>query len=345
MTPLSSFRKSGYCKAGQLIKMAIISAFCVVFYTTKNSLLYSFQLRQHIEMFLFSVVLFCFAACIIAYVVFRLDSQPLHFVRSTKRWFIQAFLLGFFLPFLCLQLVYGLYSLLFDYDLRHTEYFERDFVVVISCLLGMQVYFKLKYEYMQRRSLEEERENLLAQLFSLQTANSEVEESCRELRSKEKTLTDKLLQVEKNETIWRSFVQELRTPFHIYIQGIEESIIFGQVREFYINEENKKMKNTSAILMDGREGMLEFPSLKAIEQQFPHSAFRITRDNLVPYLWIQIETGDNDQHQVKIMGTEQEPIAVSSRKQRRLMEVADWYHSFSGSINRPLDSVPKETGK
>ncbi|MEN5193446.1 hypothetical protein [Sphingobacterium faecium] len=126
--------------------LAAISSFLITFYTTALSVPWSLTLGKHMLIFLFSFVLMVAAIFPTAYIVYRLDND--YFMRQHEllRYLIQFLLLVMLLGAVALRVVYALYLALFRVDLQKAEYFERDYVVVLFCLIMVQVYYAVRKE-------------------------------------------------------------------------------------------------------------------------------------------------------------------------------------------------------
>ncbi|MEJ5145384.1 hypothetical protein [Sphingobacterium sp. MYb388] len=126
--------------------LAAISSFLITFYTTELSVPWSLTLRKHMLIFLFSFILMVLAIFPTGYVVYRLDTDSFMRQHELLRYLIQFLLLVMLMGALALRVVYELYLALFGVDLQKAEYFERDFVVVIFCLIMVQVYYFIRKE-------------------------------------------------------------------------------------------------------------------------------------------------------------------------------------------------------
>ena len=146
MIALRLFLRSWYGNLWSMFLLAAISSFLITFYTTALSVPWSLTLGKHMLIFLFSFVLMVAAIFPTAYIVYRLDND--HFMRQHEllRYLIQFLLLVLLLGAVALRVVYALYLVLFRVDLQKAEYFERDYVVVLFCLIMVQVYYAVRKE-------------------------------------------------------------------------------------------------------------------------------------------------------------------------------------------------------
>lgn len=146
MIALRFFFRSWYGNLWSMFLLAAISSFLITFYTTELSVPWSLTLRKHMLIFLFSFILMVLAIFPTGYVVYRLDTDSFMRQHELLRYLIQFLLLVMLMGALALRVVYELYLALFGVDLQKAEYFERDFVVVIFCLIMVQVYYFIRKE-------------------------------------------------------------------------------------------------------------------------------------------------------------------------------------------------------
>lgn len=146
MIALRFFLRSWYGNLWSMFLLAAISSFLITFYTTSLSVPWSLTLGKHLLIFLFSFVLMVMAIFPTGYTVYRLDND--RFMRDNEllRYLIQFVLLVLLVGALALRVVYTLNLTLFGVDLQKAEYFERDYVVVLFCLIMVQVYYGLRKE-------------------------------------------------------------------------------------------------------------------------------------------------------------------------------------------------------
>lgn len=146
MIALRFFFRSWYGNLWSMFLLAAISSFLITFYTTELSVPWSLTLRKHMLIFLFSFILMVLVIVPTSYVVYRLDTDSFMRQHELLRYLIQFLLLILLMGALALRVVYELYLALFGVDLQKAEYFERDFVVVIFCLIMVQVYYFIRKE-------------------------------------------------------------------------------------------------------------------------------------------------------------------------------------------------------
>lgn len=212
---------------------------------------------------------------------------------------------------ICLQIVYQLYWVVFARDLKQTEYFERDFVVVVACLLAIQVYFAI-------RRLILEKENALKERDEWEEAHNEN----IELRSKQAELQER-------EYLWRSYLNVLAKPIKASKDGVELEIYASEIEKLYRTDIDIKLKNITAELIDGREVMLNYPSLNAFEEAFEHLTFRISRNLLLCHLVIAEQYEEGGQYYVRIRGDKGKRIPMSQERYHALKEIRAWYFEFT----------------
>lgn len=314
-----SFRKSWYSNLHYQVIIATISAFLVVFYTTKNTLLRSFMSIDHLAVFLFSFVLFLLVTYLIAYVVYRLDYVSPSFTHSLQRWLLQVGLLGVLLPIICLQTVYQLYWMVFARDLRQTEYLERDFVVVLACLLAIQVYFKLRHAKIERTALQKDRDRWKEECGKKSAHLDQVMSKKIEIKSKHNEL-----QVFENK--WWSYLNMLAQPLKANKDGVKCQIYASEIQEVYMTDMDKKLKRITVKLGDERELVLDdYQSLTAFERDFKYLTFRVERDHLICYLAIAELKSENGEYHIVLKGQKAKQIRVSEKNYHALKDKRAWY--------------------
>ena len=141
MTALRFFFRSWYGNVLILMLLAATSSFLITFYTTALSVPWSITLEKHLMIFLFSFVLMLVAILPISYVIYRLDANSYLRQHELLRYIIQFILLVLLIGAVALRVVYAVYFTFFRVDLQKSEYFERDYVVVMFCLIMVQVYY------------------------------------------------------------------------------------------------------------------------------------------------------------------------------------------------------------
>lgn len=146
MIALRFFFRSWYGNLWSMFLLAAISSFLITFYATELSVPWSLTLRKHMLIFLFSFILMVLVIVPTSYVVYRLDTDNFMRQHELLRYLIQFLLLILLMGALALRVVYELYLALFGVDLQQAAYFERDFVVVIFCLIMVQVYYFIRKE-------------------------------------------------------------------------------------------------------------------------------------------------------------------------------------------------------
>lgn len=316
------FRKSWYSSLSNLSMFAATSALAVVFYTSKNTLIRSMINKNHLSVLLFSFALFLVCFYVIAYVVYRLDHVSPGFTDSRQRWVVQVCSLCVLLPMICLQTVYLLYWIVFVRDLRQTEYVERDFVVVLGCLLAIQAHFKIRRLKLERESARKERDRLKEECHEERNCNNQ-------LLSKKKELISRLIELEQREHLWRSYLDMLATPIKASKDGVELEIYASEIQKLYMTETNRKFKNITARLVDGREVVLDYPSLIAFEEAFEYLTFRMGRNLLLCYLAVADMKEEEGRYYVVIRGEKGKEIKVSEERYHALKEIRAWYFGFT----------------
>ncbi|WP_031289094.1 hypothetical protein [Sphingobacterium sp. IITKGP-BTPF85] len=144
MIALRFFFRSWYGNVLILMLLAATSSFLITFYTTALSVPWSITLEKHLMIFLFSFVLMFVAIFLISYVIYRLDANSYLRQHELLRYIIQFILLVLLMGAVALRVVYAVYWTFFRVDLQKAEYFERDYVVVMFCLIMVQVYFAIR---------------------------------------------------------------------------------------------------------------------------------------------------------------------------------------------------------
>jgi hypothetical protein len=204
--------------------LAATSSFLITFYTTALSVPWSITLEKHLMIFLFSFVLMFFAIFLISYVIYRLDANSYLRHHELLRYIIQFILLVFLMGALALRVVYALYLALFGVDLQKAEYFERDFVVVVFCLIMVQIYYVIRKER-KVKALSLKRFMIMEKWFMKEEEDMENE-------------------IQKNETLQKLLYEaqvEQERLIMLYEERIDEVIAQKQLRLDAVQQEKKTL--------------------------------------------------------------------------------------------------------
>lgn len=224
MIALRFFFRSWYGNVLILMLLAATSSFLITFYTTALSVPWSITLEKHLMIFLFSFVLMFVAIFLISYVIYRLDANSYLRQHELLRYIIQFILLVLLLGAVALRVVYAVYWTFFRVDLQKAEYFERDYVVVMFCLIMVQVYYFIRKER-RVKAFDLKRFMIMEKWFMKK------EEDLENEIQKNKTLQNLLhdAQVEQERLIM------------LYEERIDEVIVQKQLRLDAVQQEKKTL--------------------------------------------------------------------------------------------------------
>jgi hypothetical protein len=361
MIALRFFLRSWYGNLRSIFLLAAISSFLITFYTTARSLPWSLTSPKHLLIFLFSFVLMVVAIFPTAYVVHRLDNDRLMRKNELLRYLIQFFLLVILLGAIALRVVYAIYWALFGVDLQKAEYFERDYVVVLFCLIMVQVYYAVRKErkarnYGHRRyqvmkkwlSQRDERlkEHAHDRVLLLQESRSEqqrfilqheaelnqwaveraqlvelYENQLHELRVRKQHLRNNHELLSRDEMRLKIFLKELNDAVLVIIGAENEWVRISQIAYFYLKVGSSRSKLVDVLLLDGREGKVDLESLAKIEKLWPHLLFRAGRGRLIMLLAIRTLCKEGDTHVIVFYGAQQERYKVQVDVYEKLLKI------------------------
>lgn len=126
-----------------LLLQAFLSAFIIVFYTTKKSLLESIHNPAHLVVFGFSfvaMILVCLGIASITRVLDRYYSWTDHtLLRSILQFFFGVGIVAL----LSINVLYFFAWEVMDINLWETEYFSRDFTIFMACVLVINLHHQI----------------------------------------------------------------------------------------------------------------------------------------------------------------------------------------------------------
>lgn len=340
MIILRYFVRSWYGKPWLMMLMAATSAFLITFYTTSQSLASSLTLEKHLIVFAFSFVLMLLAVVPIAYVIFTLDAHSYLRQHEPLRYIIQFVILVYVLGAVALRVVYKIYFVLFGVDLQQAEYFERDFTVVMFCLIMIQFYYAIRKErkmnsFRKRRIMlmEVQLSQLERKLKTAELKHKELirkyESELAELKGRKQRLRTNYEQLSIDENRLKACLKEAAEQFVVMIGAKDEWVRIPQVAYFHLKEGSARSKLVDVRLLDGREGTVDMDSLAKIEKQWPNLFFRAGRGILIQHLAIKDQYKEDGDCIIELFGKHQERIKVPAEAYDRLLKIKEQWTQIS----------------
>lgn len=334
MITLKSFFRSWYGNLGIILLLACISSFLVTFYTTEEALFSSITMEKHGLVFLFSWVLMLLAIVAVAFVIYKLDSHTFLGQNEIFRYPLQFLILVLLLGAIALRVVYKIYLALFGVDLQQKDYFERDFVVVMFCLIMVQFYYAFRKErkisnyrekrvkVMQKWHLQKE-EQIRAAEKNSNELRLYYENELNELRSRKQRLRANHDRLSIHENRLKACLKEATEQVEVMIGAVNERVRIPQIAYFYLKEGSAKSKLVDVRLLDGREGTVDIDSLAKIEKQWPNLFFRAGRGLLIQHLAIKDQHRVGSDYIVELFGAHQEQLKVPAEAYNRLLKMRE----------------------
>lgn len=332
MAILKSFFRSWYGNSWIILLLAGISSCFITFYTTYESFFSSITMEKHGVIFLFSWILMLLAITPVAYVVYKLDTSTYLGQNDKIRYPMQFLVLVLLLGAIALRVVYKIYLALFGVDLQKKEYFERDFVVVMFCLIMVQFYYAFRRErritnYRKKRErvmhkwLLQKDEQIKAQEIKSNELLMHYEHELAELRSRKQRLRANHDRLSSHETKLKACLKEASQQLEVMIGAANEWVRIPQVAYFHLKEGSAKSKLVDVRLLDGREGTVDMDSLTKIEKLWPNLFFRAGRGMLIQHMAIKDQYKDENDYIVELFGESNERLKVSVEAYDRLLEI------------------------
>lgn len=332
MATLKSFFRSWYGNSLIILLLAGISSFMVTFYTTEESLFSSITMKKHGLVFLFSWVLMLLAITPVAYVVYKLDASTYFGQNDKIRYPMQFLVLVLLLGAIALRVVYKIYLGLFGVDLQKRDYFERDFVVVMFCLIMVQFYYAFRRErirnnYRKKRSkvmqkwLLQKDEQIKSQEIKSNELRMHYEHELAELRSRKQRLRANHDRLSSHENRLKACLKEATQQLEVMIGAANEWVRIPQIAYFHLKEGSARSKLVDVRLLDGREGTVDIDSLAKIEKLWPNLFFRAGRGLLIQHMAIKGQYKDENDYIVELFGESNERLKVSVEAYDRLLEI------------------------
>lgn len=332
MIALKPFFRSWYGNMRIIVLLAGISSCFITFYTTYESFFSSITRERHIVIFLFSWLLMLLAITPVAYVVYKLDASTYLGQNDKIRYPMQFVVLVLLLGAIALRVVYKIYLGLFGVDLQKRDYFERDFVVVMFCLIMVQFYYafrreRIRYNYRKKRSKVMEKWLLQKdeQIKTQEREHNELlmhyEHELSELKSRKQRLRANHDRLSSHDIRLQTCLKEATQQFEVMFGALNETVRIPQVAYFHLKEGSAKSKLVDVRLLDGREGTVDIDSLAKIEKLWPNLFFRAGRGMLIQHMAIKDQYRDEGDCIVELFGESNERLKVSSEAYERLLEI------------------------
>ncbi len=282
-----SFFRSWHGHIGALSIMLVSSAFLVAFFTTSLPVLKALALVQYGMTFLLNIVLMLPLVLVIAMTVYGLDTSVYWKRYKTGRWVFQLLMLCLILGAVVLLTVRWIYLRLFGADLFEMGYMERDFVLVMVCILLQQMYYLVFSLLKDKERAEKKIEALKGEILVLEEQRIRVYERQQEevldlrseLESQRMSCGDCALRV----AILSDMAMEIEVSFD------ETAFVKMPVRflsKVYIVK-GDGVKLFYALLVDGRKVLLNINALSNLESLCPSILVKNKSDEVVNILSIR----------------------------------------------------------
>lgn len=275
------FFKSWYGHLGALLIQVVLSALLVTFYTTEISIVKSFGNKAHFITLLLNAVLMVPLTLIIGMVVYALDTSVYWLENKVGRWLFQFAMLGVVLGLIVLYSVRLIYQGIFNVDLFEIDYVNRDFILVLVCIVLQQVYYMVRKVQRDHKAALESLEEYRDKMKALEQRNSILEEGLADLQWS--------LDLERKRC------RDLREPLAYFFEvlwclkqevGISydsmpyEHVPIRFVARVYIKagESNKLFYAT---LLDAKEVLIDINSLTSLEGLYPSILIKNKKNELV----------------------------------------------------------------
>ena len=269
--------ESKYLHWKPIVIQALLSSFVLTFYTLENSFAQSIFNPIHLLAWLLSFVLMLPIVALCAAISRFLD-RKIPWEKDLFRRGIYQLVLGVFLvAAFALTMVYTWYYYLFNIDLWQSDYFSRDFVVVLSSILMINFYHYHQYRlvYYQRsvdgRSIEE--------------------------RKVENESLDK----------------QLRLSFQVF--ELIEPITLYHIAAFYLEDIGEKQKVVLILSQDGSRYTMGQDTLERIRKLCPDVLLTANRHYLINQYFIKTVRHDESEnrHELELDVKNSRPISISRR--------------------------------
>ena len=281
--------------------------------------------------------------------VYLLDRDTYLGQHEFQRYLLQFVGLVLLLGAVALRVVYKVYFVVFGADLQKTEYFERDFVVVIFCLIMVQVYFVIRKERKARAfgirrkqvlqkwltKSQQENEALTANSAStiaklktaIQDQQQNYEHELNELNKWKQRLGARHDQISFDEVRMKNCLKEAGEMIQIMIGATNEWVRMIQVAYFHLKEGSARSKLVDVQLLDGREGTFDMDSLAQIEKRWPSLFFRAGRFRLIQHFAIADCRKVDDGYIIEFLGLKKEQYKVQEDVYKRFNNIVEEWNT------------------
>lgn len=265
-----------YFKWSHLLPQAIISAFFIVYYTTQQSIFISLHSKVHVVLWVLTSIQMLSVAAGCALLSSYLDEKYPWHLNKPVRIIYQVGLGVIVVSLISLRAIYAIYELFLNVDLRNTDYFSRDFMVVLASIICFNYHHYIHYL-----------NNCIKRVGSVH----------REDKNEQPENKD----VEK----------ELATPFQSTENGVE--IRAAQIGLFYLLDSGKKRKTVCFIEWNGKEHIMSnADTLTEIQHTCPYLFIHVSRNFLVNrYAMKEIRQEADRKYALVLNIRGQEPIPIS----------------------------------
>lgn len=265
-----------YFKWRHLLAQAVISAFFIVYYTTEQSILVSLHSTVHLVLWVLTSIQMLIVAAACALISTYLDEKyPWHH-NKPLRSILQVGLGVFVISLISLRVIYAVYELFLNVDLRNTDYFSRDFIVVLASIICFNGYHYILY------------------------LNTLIEQGGSPHRDDE-----------NEHAPAKAIDKELATPFQSTENGVE--VRAAQIGLFFLLDSGKKRKTVCFIEWNGKEHIMSnADTLSEVQNTCPYLFISVSRHYLVNRYAIKKIRQDSGRKYALVLNIKgQEPIPIS----------------------------------
>lgn len=281
-----------YFQWKHLLTQGLISTLVVVYYTTDQSLLRIIYSSAHLITFAFTFVLMLLLAVCCGLISRLLDNYIPWYKDISFRLFWQVILGVIFLSAASLYSVYGSFYLLLGVNLWETDYFSRDFTIVMASIICINFHHYILY--------------LRTFIKSTRTGEGK-----------------KILPLPR-----KALEDELHSSFAVL--ETEKEILVARIGSFYLQEIGQKPKIVRLVQWDGTEfTMKESISLSGIMEQCPLVFIKVSRDRLVNRFAVKnFQISPERKYEIALDIDGMEPMAVSRDIYFNLQSELDFKAAF-----------------
>lgn len=273
---VTAFFSSWYGDLVPLTLIVLLSAFVITFYTTGEPFVKSIANPAHYITLVGNILLMTPLSLIIAMSIYALDTSKRWSQNVVGRWLFQIIALGIALSVTAMHVVRLIYLSWLQVDLFEMGYLERDFVVVMGCIILQHAYYKIRKVQKERAALEAKLvpyKEQAAVLAGTQNALLALREEYKEAEN----------HLAYSWGILNDIIKEIAVSYN-GVDFVKLPVRFLS-KVYFKNEGNDKIFYSTTV--DGKEVMLEISALSSLERLCPTILMKSTRWELVNLLAVK----------------------------------------------------------